>query len=93
MALILHEGEASVFHLVCGTGINDHIEHALGDLGDLLQDLPALLHLRDTTDEEAAVVHAAAHTQQAAWADLIVVELTNSSARLASCLWQYMTKA
>ncbi|KAL0596334.1 hypothetical protein AAY473_034282 [Plecturocebus cupreus] len=79
VALVLHEGEAAVLHLVGRTGVDDHVQHALGDLGDLLQDLLPLLHLGDAADEEAAVVHAAAHAQQAARADLVVVELAHGA--------------
>ena len=66
MALVLHEGKASVLGLVGGAGVDDDLHDAVRHLLHLRQDLLALLGLGDPAHEETAVVHAGAHAQQTA---------------------------
>ena len=66
VGLVLYEGEASVLGLVGGAGVDDDLHHPVGDLPHLRQDLLAFLGFGDPSHEQAAVVNAGTHTQQAA---------------------------
>ena len=65
VALVLHEGEASVLGFVGGAGVHDDVNDPFGDLPHLRQDLLALLGFGNPSHKQPAVVDAGTNTEEA----------------------------
>lgn len=66
VALVLHEGEASVLGFVRGAGVHDDVHDPVGDLLHLGQDLLAFLGFGNPAHKQAAVVNAGTNPEEAA---------------------------
>lgn len=64
VALVFHEGKASILALVSCTGVNNHLHHTIRHLPHLSQDLLFLLGFWDASHKQPAVIHTCTHAQQ-----------------------------
>ena len=74
MVIVLNKRKTTVLRLIRCRWIHDDVNNILRHVGNLLQNFIAFHFLRDSTDEETAVVDALAHTEETSFTDFVVVD-------------------
>ena len=74
MVIVLDERKATILRFICCRRIHDDVDNILRDIGNLLQNLVPFHFLRNSTNEETAVVNALTHTEETSLADFVVID-------------------